>query len=60
MSRISFSFLVISPTFTGACLEVASPLGIPDDCIFVVESDRIQRPCHVAWQNEKRIGVAFK
>ncbi len=44
----------------GACLEVASPLGIPDDFILVIESDHSQRACHVAWKAEKRIGVAFK
>ena len=45
---------------TGASLEVASPLGIPDDFILVIGGDPIQHPCHVAWKSEKRIGVTFK
>ncbi len=44
----------------GACLEVASPLGIPDEFTLVIESDHSQRACQVAWKAEKRIGVAFK
>ncbi len=46
---------------TGACLEVASQLGIPDDFILMIKDDHDQHPCHVAWgRSEKRIGVAFK
>ncbi len=43
----------------GACLEVESPLGIPDNFTLVIESDHIRRSCHVAWRNAKRLGVAF-
>jgi PilZ domain len=43
----------------GACLGVASPLGIPDEFDLVVESDRLRHTCHVAWRSEKQIGVAF-
>jgi len=31
----------------GACLEVANPIGIPDDFTLVIESDQIERRCHV-------------
>jgi hypothetical protein len=31
----------------GACLEVASQIGIPDDFILVVEIDHLRQPCHV-------------
>ena len=44
----------------GACLDVASPLGIPDDFILVIGSEQVQHPCHVTWRREKRIGVDFK
>ena len=44
----------------GACLDVASPLGIPDNFELVVDDDHIQFPCHVVWRSEKRIGIAFK
>jgi hypothetical protein len=45
---------------TGACLEVASPLGIPDDFILTIGGDHEKRPCHVAWRSAKRIGVTFR
>jgi hypothetical protein len=45
---------------TGACLEVASPLGIPDDFNLIIVGDHDHHPCHVAWRSEKGIGVAFK
>jgi hypothetical protein len=47
----------ISPA--GACIEVESPLGIPDAFTLVIESDNLMRRCHIGWRNEKRIGVAF-
>ncbi len=44
---------------SGACLEVESPLGIPDDFTLVIDKDGIQRVCHVAWRSARRIGVTF-
>ena len=44
----------------GACLEVASQLGIPEDFVLVVESDRFKQPCHVIWRTATRLGVEFK
>lgn len=43
----------------GAALEVASPLGIPDQFDLVILAEHLHRPCHVIWRKEKRIGVAF-
>jgi len=43
----------------GACLEVESPVGVPDDFSLVIESDHLTRACHVRWRRAKRIGVAF-
>jgi PilZ domain len=43
----------------GACLEVASQLGIPDDFVLVVEADHARMPCHVIWRTATRLGVAF-
>jgi hypothetical protein len=51
---------VRSLSSTGACLEVASPFGIPDEFILMIGGDHVQHPCHVAWRNKNRIGVAFK
>jgi len=43
----------------GACLEVASQIGIPNDFVLVVESDHLKVPCHVIWRMAARLGVAF-
>ena len=43
----------------GACLEVASQLGIPDDFVLVIETDHFSKPCHVTWCKATRMGVAF-
>lgn len=44
---------------SGAALEVASPLGIPDQFTLVFENDHTSKACHIVWRKEKRIGVAF-
>ena len=43
----------------GACLEVASQVGIPDDFVLVVEVDHVRTPCHVIWRTATRLGVEF-
>jgi hypothetical protein len=43
----------------GAALEVATPVGIPDQFDLVVAAEHLHRPCRVIWRKEKRIGVAF-
>ena len=43
----------------GACLEVASQSGIPDDFTLVVDSDHLKAPCHVIWRTATRMGVEF-
>src|ERR1019366_8866611 len=43
----------------GACLEVASQIGIPDAFVLVVEIDHVKAPCHVIWRTATRLGVAF-
>jgi PilZ domain-containing protein len=44
---------------TGAQLEVASDLGIPDAFWLVIAGSQTPRHCRVAWRNDRRIGVAF-
>src|ERR1700686_1669800 len=44
----------------GACLEVASQLGIPDEFVLEVEVDHVKAPCHVIWRTATRLGVEFK
>ncbi len=43
----------------GACLDVASQIGIPDDFVLVVEVDHFREPCHVIWRTATRLGVEF-
>lgn len=51
--------LVRNISETGAALEVASPLGIPETFNLVISGDHSSRACKVAWRKDKRIGVAF-
>ncbi len=43
----------------GACLEVASQIGIPDAFLLIIDYDNFRQPCHVIWRSATRIGVAF-
>jgi hypothetical protein len=51
--------MVRNMSITGAALDVASPVGIPDQFTLVLVADAHHTPCHVVWRKEKRIGVAF-
>ena len=44
----------------GACLEVASQVGIPDDFVLVISYDKFSRPCQVIWRSDTRMGVEFR
>ena len=43
----------------GACLEVTSPLGIPDEFTLVIKPDNLFRKCQIEWRSARRIGVRF-
>jgi hypothetical protein len=43
----------------GASLEIASPIGIPNEFTLVVNKDRIKRLCRIAWRSAHRIGISF-
>jgi PilZ domain len=43
----------------GATLEVVSPLFIPDRFRLFVPSDGLNRPCHIVWRKDRRMGIAF-
>ena len=47
----------LSPT--GACLNVASALGIPERFDVMFDSDQSVRPCRMVWHKEKQLGVEF-
>ena len=43
----------------GACLNVESSLGIPEQFDVLFEMDQTLRPCRMIWHKEKQIGVEF-
>jgi hypothetical protein len=43
----------------GACLEMASQIGIPDEFVLVVGVDHLKAPCHVIWRTATRLGLEF-
>jgi len=43
----------------GACLEVSSQVGIPNDFVLVVGYDKFKQACHVVWRSDTRLGVEF-
>jgi hypothetical protein len=51
--------LVRDMTISGAALDVAEPLDIPERFNLVFKADGTHIPCRVVWRQEERIGVAF-
>lgn len=52
--------VVRNVSLTGAALEVASPVGIPDEFNLRISGDQNLHHCRVAWRTDKRLGVAFQ
>jgi hypothetical protein len=44
---------------TGAMLNVATPVGLPDQFTLLVQKTAEQQSCRVIWRAEKQIGVVF-
>lgn len=43
----------------GVALEVASPIGVPDQFTLVFKADKYSRRCRIIWKAKLRIGAAF-
>ena len=43
----------------GARIDIASPVGVPEEFTLVIDADRFMRRGHAVWSSEQRIGVAF-
>ena len=52
--------MVRNVSATGACLELASTVGVPDRFDLVIAPEPHARPCRVAWKDNKRVGVTFQ
>lgn len=44
---------------TGACLELADPVLVPDHFTLVIKPKCLRRKCAVAWRSTDKIGVHF-
>jgi hypothetical protein len=44
---------------TGAALDVVTPLFIPNRFTLAIQTEQLERPCHIIWRKERRIGIAF-
>lgn len=44
----------------GACLQVASVIGIPVEFDLAIDGEDGARLCRVIWQSETRLGISFK
>jgi hypothetical protein len=56
-SAITCTVRNLSPA--GACLEVASTVGIPQCFDVIFEADRSIRGCRTIWLRERQLGVEF-
>lgn len=43
----------------GACLDVVSQVGIPDEFTLLVEHEHLKKKCRVIWRNPDRLGIEF-
>jgi hypothetical protein len=57
--RAAIDCVVRNLSKTGACLEIVSPIGIPDEFTLVIPSDKVKQQCQVVWRTTQRIGVSF-
>ena len=44
---------------SGAAVELASPVSLPQTFMLVIEKDQFIRRAHQVWCNDKRAGIAF-
>ena len=51
--------LVRNISDSGACLDVDTPVGIPEIFTLVIKPERVQRECQVVWRMPHKIGVRF-
>jgi len=52
--------MVRNTSRNGACLLVASVIGIPSTFDLLIEGDGASRSCKMVWNNQNRIGIEFR
>jgi hypothetical protein len=45
---------------SGARVDIASPLGLPQNFMLVIEADQFIRRCRPVWNTDRQLGVAFE
>lgn len=57
--RSALDCMVRNLSAGGACLDVASLVGIPEHFDLIMTADKSIRGCRMVWRREKHIGVEF-
>ena len=52
--------VVVNRSGKGACVEVDSPIRVPETFMLTVSDEKINRACRIVWRLGKRIGVSFE
>ena len=45
---------------SGARLDIANPVGLPQSFTLVIATNHFKRPCRAVWGSDRRVGVAFE
>ena len=45
---------------SGARVDIASPLGLPQKFTLVIEADQFIRRCRPVWNTDRQLGVVFE
>lgn len=45
---------------SGARVNIASPLGLPQNFTLVIEADQFIRRCRPVWNTDRQLGVVFE
>ena len=43
----------------GACLQLASTVGLPDEFDLTIDAGHTSRRCHIVWRSPSDVGVFF-
>lgn len=45
---------------SGARVDVANPMGVPETFTLMIDSDQFARRCHAVWARDRQMGIAFE